>query len=381
MPFRLHEPEISQSVKTQAEESFEAFMRQDHSREAQAAEKAAEILKKLNSVSPGMLPEQFQPISSKPMQKHHLALFISSSIPIDTLREYVSQINMLSRKEINVVMYLRGFVQGMKRMGPTVSFYFSLAMKNQAGPVTNDNLKPAGFLIDPESFRKFHITSVPALVDMETGCTASGDASLTKLMENIEENRCGEKAGAVFEIVEKDPVEEIKRAVAGISWAKVRQRLHDNVETALQNIRLGINLPPAQRDSSRLVEFSATLPFDVYDPETDELLYPAGFVFNPLDYVSPQGSLVILNGSRAAELMWIIEKLENDSFERPVRVATIAGSIKELSETLHRPVFEAGTIAEQAVQNDWCRATPCVISFRDRKILAREYALAGREMQ
>jgi len=142
MPFRLHEPEISQTVKTQAEEAFEAFRRQDHSREAQAAEKAAEILKKLNSVSPGMLPEQFQPISSKPMQKYHLALFISSSIPIDTLREYVSQINMLSRKEINVVMYLRGFVQGMKRMGPTVSFYFSLAMENQAGPVTNDNLKP-----------------------------------------------------------------------------------------------------------------------------------------------------------------------------------------------------------------------------------------------
>ena len=312
---------------------------------------------------------------------HKYALFISSSIPVSTLREYVSQINSLSQKNIHVTMYLRGFVDGMHRMGPTVSFYFSLAMKDRTGPVTSENLRPAGFLIDPESFHKFHVTSVPALLDLKTGCIVLGDATLQKLIDDLGDKRCGEKAGALFEIAEQDPLEEIRKAVAGISWDQVKKRLHNKLNASLEHIRSPIDLPPASKDTSRLLEFSATLPFDVLDPETNEVLYPEGFTFHPLDYVSPQGSLIIFNGLRDAEITWLKSQLEQDTFTSPVRIASTAGNIRNLSSHLQTPVFSAASIAAKATEKGWCRATPCVISFSDGKILAREFAVATGSTQ
>ncbi len=388
LPFHIQEPRIDESAKVQAEESFRKFRDEEHGREFEAAEKAARNLKELEGVSPEMLSDVFQgkqtgkapAADAHPKFAHDYALFISSSIPVSTLREYVSQINSLSQENIHVTMYLRGFVDGMHRMGPTISFYFSLAMKDQAGPVTSENQRPTGFLIDPESFQKFHVTSVPALVDLKTGCIVLGDATLQKLIDDLEDNRCREKAGSIFEIAEQDPLNEIRKAVAGISWDQVKKRLHNKLNASLENNCSSIDLPPASKDTSRLLEFSATLPFDVLDPETNEVLYPEGFTFHPLDYVSPQGSLIIFNGSIDAEILWLKSQLEQDTFTSPVRIASTAGNIRNLSSHLQTPVFSAVSIAAKATEKGWCRATPCVISFRDGKILAREFAVATGSM-
>ncbi len=78
-------------------------------------------------------------------------IFISSSVPISTLKAYTSDIYSLDDPNISLVM--RGFVNGMKYFAPTADFVKSINSNNNAN-----------IIIDPLLFRKYGVTGVPAIV-------------------------------------------------------------------------------------------------------------------------------------------------------------------------------------------------------------------------
>lgn len=110
-------------------------------------------------------------------QTTHLAadervyLFVSSSMPEATLRAYVQDIDRL--KDPNIILVLRGFVGGMKEFKPTMQFITNLLKKDPrcegAACVTHQ----VAFEIDPNLYRRFKPTQVPALV-YARGVTVSG---------------------------------------------------------------------------------------------------------------------------------------------------------------------------------------------------------------
>jgi conjugal transfer pilus assembly protein TrbC len=116
-------------------------------------------------------------------------LFISSSVPIATLRNYAAMIN--HARAAQVVMVLRGFVGGMKKIMPTMNFIGEILKKDQDCDFTQEKCESyqANIQIDPMLFQRFAIEEVPALVflpDQQTEpLIIHGDAGLDYLLERI----------------------------------------------------------------------------------------------------------------------------------------------------------------------------------------------------
>ena len=106
-------------------------------------------------------------------------VFISQSVPLSTLRSYASDID--NSGEENVVMVMRGFVGGMKKMKPTMTFISRIISKDEmCDLVTAKNPKcevfDAEVIVDPTLFERFGITAVPGVVFAD-GITTGPDVS------------------------------------------------------------------------------------------------------------------------------------------------------------------------------------------------------------
>lgn len=90
-------------------------------------------------------------------------IFISSSIPVDTLRRYAVDLDRIH--DGNVSMVMRGFVNGMKLFKPTMKFVRSINVKdvNCDPSVEKCETFNASINIDPLLFEKYGISSVPAI--------------------------------------------------------------------------------------------------------------------------------------------------------------------------------------------------------------------------
>ncbi len=91
-------------------------------------------------------------------------LFVSSSVPLSTLKSYATMIDRA--RDPNVVMVLRGFVGGMKKIKPTMEFIVDVLKKDPAcgdGAAQCDSYN-ASIQIDPQLFQRYRIEQVPTVV-------------------------------------------------------------------------------------------------------------------------------------------------------------------------------------------------------------------------
>ena len=123
-------------------------------------------------------------------------LFVSSSVPLTTLRNYAAMIDRAGAGQ--VVMVLRGFVGGMKKIRPTMEFIGEILKKDPACDLIQKRCDSyqVNIQVDPLLFQRFAIDEVPALVylsvsesDAEEKQTnpiiIQGDAGLDYLLERI----------------------------------------------------------------------------------------------------------------------------------------------------------------------------------------------------
>ena len=88
-------------------------------------------------------------------------LFISSSVPEATLRTYIEHIAEL--KDPNIVVLMRGFIGGMKYMGPTLNYIGKLLEKDPSCGLSC-GLYGVNVEVDPLLFRRYGVLQVPAVV-------------------------------------------------------------------------------------------------------------------------------------------------------------------------------------------------------------------------
>ena len=90
-------------------------------------------------------------------------IFISSSMPAATLRNYAAALDKIN--DPNISMVLRGFVNGMKLFKPTLDFVSSTITKDASCDLSDKkcNAYNAAINIDPMLFSKYQITTVPAI--------------------------------------------------------------------------------------------------------------------------------------------------------------------------------------------------------------------------
>lgn len=92
-----------------------------------------------------------------------LYIFMSSSVPLSTLRTYASELDKLNDSGVSMVM--RGFVDGMKHFKPTLEFVRSILVKDSTCDLSAEKCEAynAAIIIDPLVFRKYGIERVPAI--------------------------------------------------------------------------------------------------------------------------------------------------------------------------------------------------------------------------
>jgi len=151
---------------------------------------------------------------SMPQGEHHsppktasnsaqLYLFVSCSVPLTTLRNYAAMIDRARSGQ--VIMVLRGFVGGMKKIRPTMEFISEILKKDPACDFMKGKYPARGhkcdsyqvnIQVDPLLFQRFAIEEVPALAylpvsenDTEGKQTepliVNGDAGLDYLLKRI----------------------------------------------------------------------------------------------------------------------------------------------------------------------------------------------------
>jgi len=91
-------------------------------------------------------------------------VFISSAMPLATIRNYAASVARLGDPNVSLVM--RGFVDGVTKIQPTIGFIASVLQRDPAcRPQDGDcEMLPAGLVVDPLLFRRYRIDRVPAVV-------------------------------------------------------------------------------------------------------------------------------------------------------------------------------------------------------------------------
>jgi type-F conjugative transfer system pilin assembly protein TrbC len=141
-------------------------------------------------------------VSGNLPQDERIYLFISSSMPMTTIRNYVASAARF--KERNILIVLRGFVNGMTKIGPTVQFIADLLKVDPLCYGANCEMYSVNMVVDPLLFRRYDISYVPAVVHAQgvhpslpeeseglpgtavaSNTTVYGDASLEYILDLI----------------------------------------------------------------------------------------------------------------------------------------------------------------------------------------------------
>jgi type-F conjugative transfer system pilin assembly protein TrbC len=149
-----------------AEETAEVFNSSEYQRKLQL---------QINALKPRLHPDQENqaqtPVSRNEKNQNHflmpderIFLFVSSSMPASTLKNFAADLDKL--KDPNIFMVMRGFVDGVRLIKPTLKFIDSVLIKDpNCNPVTRKcEAYQANINIDPALFSKYGVQSVPAIV-------------------------------------------------------------------------------------------------------------------------------------------------------------------------------------------------------------------------
>jgi type-F conjugative transfer system pilin assembly protein TrbC len=126
--------------------------------------------------------KEIEKTKGKLLPTERIYIFISSSVPVHTLRNYASTLDRL--RDPNIVMVMRGFVGGMKYIDPTIRFVGDILKKDTGCDMTKKKCETyrADFQIDPLLFRRYQIAKVPAVVYV-TGINVL-DVEMSEGLEN-----------------------------------------------------------------------------------------------------------------------------------------------------------------------------------------------------
>jgi len=93
-------------------------------------------------------------------------VFVSQSVPLQTLRNYAAGMAAQKSKGITPEMVFRGFVGGAKKIAPTARLIGKIIrVDSDCDTSTNQcDTWPVPVTVDPLKFRKFGIKKVPAIV-------------------------------------------------------------------------------------------------------------------------------------------------------------------------------------------------------------------------
>jgi conjugal transfer pilus assembly protein TraW len=118
-----------------------------------------------------------------------------------------------------------------------------------------------------------------------------------------------------------------------------------------------------------------TVTQDIVDNEGN-ILYPRGFTFNPLDYLSFPGGLVVIDGTAPLHIKWFQHTPYADNHQ--ARLLLSDGYAYELTRHLKRSVFYLTADIAERLQ---LAAIPSVIVQEDRNLRVHEIKIVREDLE
>ena len=172
-----------------------------------------------------------------------------------------------------------------------------------------------------------------------------------------------EPVGPTSAVIETDLAEALRQRAISVDVERLR-----SAQARYQPANLQA-LPQATKDATTMVDLTHTLEQDVQDAN-GQVLYPAGFTFNPLRYVSLSGALVVIDGSDPEQVAWF--KGSPYGSNRRALLLLSGGLAAALRDELRRPV---AYLTEDIARRLQVRAVPSIVAERDNQLEIREVSL------
>lgn len=163
--------------------------------------------------------------------------------------------------------------------------------------------------------------------------------------------------GMTYRIAERDALAEIEERARQVDWHKVLdKRKVENFQGPTERVRL----PRTKRNRSFPVDMTYTTEIDVPDGKGG-ILYPKGYTFNPLDYVTYPKTLVVIDGTDPEQVKWFAASEYDKRLD--VTLLLTEGSFGTVSKRISRPLFYAD---RKIVERLKLKAVPSVIRQKGR---------------
>ncbi len=114
-------------------------------------------------------------------QNERVYIFISQSVPLETLRRYAADIEKIG--DPSIILVMRGFVDGARLLKPTAGFIAGILKKDPGCELVTGkcSMLRTGVNVDPMLFSRYAIAKVPAVVyvpriDILNADMSEGDA-------------------------------------------------------------------------------------------------------------------------------------------------------------------------------------------------------------
>lgn len=194
---------------------------------------------------------------------------------------------------------------------------------------------------------------------------------LALLLAGVSPTRAGEivrlePVGPTSAVIETDLVDELRQRAVSVDVEQLR-----SAQVHYQPANLH-DLPRATKDTTTMVDLTHTLEEDLVDAQ-GTILYPRGFTFNPLRYISLTGALVVIDGSDPEQVAWF--KGSSYGSNRRALLLLSGGLAAPLRDELRRPV---AYLTEDIARRLQVRAVPSIVVERDNQLEIREVSL-GRQ--
>lgn len=169
-------------------------------------------------------------------------------------------------------------------------------------------------------------------------------------------------SGRTYPIVERDALDELEERVKAVDWQKHLKAIKPG------NYRPSnlTSLARAQSHRKFLVDMTYALENDIVN-DKGELLYPKGYMFNPLDFISYKRTLVVINGEDPDQARWFLNSSLKNRWD--VSLFITQGSSLELAKKIKRPVFYA---TNPLIARFQLKAVPSIVKASGRNMEVEE---------
>lgn len=172
--------------------------------------------------------------------------------------------------------------------------------------------------------------------------------------------------GMTYRIAERDALAEIEERARQVDWHKVLdKRKVENFQGPPDRVRLS----RARRNRSFPVDMTYTTEIDIPDGKGG-VLYPKGYTFNPLDYVTYPKTLVVIDGTDPEQVKWFAASEYDKRLD--VTLLLTEGSFGTVSKRISRPLFYAD---QKMIERLKLKAVPSVIRQKGRVMEVTEVKL------